>query len=239
MDLQPVEAAQVVSSLSAYTPNVQEDSVNVLLAMEDQNYLDKPAVFETAQTVIPQEKRQSTINYTVQFGDTLSSIGWQYGLKIATIKYTNNLSSEVIQPGKVLKLPPADISPDVIQKLAADAKKKVAGTAKVNRSPGSKSNAYPYGWCTYYVATRRNVPGGWGNASAWLGSARRSGYATGSTPAAGAIVVTSESWMGHVAYVESVHDGSITISEMNYRGWGMVSSRTISASSGVIRGYIY
>lgn len=100
-------------------------------------------------------------------------------------------------------------------------------------------NGYPYGWCTWYVASRRSVPGNWGNAGQWLSSAQSSGYATGYTPQVGAILVTGESWWGHVAIVESVSGGSITISEMNYSGWGVQSSRTISASSPVIKGYVY
>jgi len=103
----------------------------------------------------------------------------------------------------------------------------------------SGSNAYPYGWCTYYVASRRAVPGSWGNAGQWLGSASSDGYSTGSAPSAGAILVTGESWWGHVAIVESVNGDSVTVSEMNYNGWGVVSSRTISASNPVIMGYIY
>lgn len=103
----------------------------------------------------------------------------------------------------------------------------------------SGSNSYPYGWCTYYVASRRNVPSQWGNAGSWLYSASASGYATGSAPQAGAIIVTGESGYGHVGIVESASGGSVTISEMNYNGWGVTSSRTISTGSPVIKGYIY
>lgn len=103
----------------------------------------------------------------------------------------------------------------------------------------SGSNSYPYGWCTYYVASRRNVPGQWGNAGGWLGSARSAGYATGSSPQPGAIIVTGESGYGHVGIVESVNGDTITTSDMNYNGWGVTSTRTISAGSPVIKGYIY
>ncbi len=110
-------------------------------------------------------------------------------------------------------------------------------TTSVNTSG---SNGYPYGWCTYYAASRKSVPSSWGNAGEWLSSAQSDGYSTGSSPSAGSIVVTGESWYGHVAYVESVNgDGSITVSEMNYNGWGVTSSRTISAGSPIIKGYIY
>jgi len=240
MDLNPVEIGGVVNAVSPYTPNYPADSVQVVLAMKDDNYLGKPVITDTAQTIIqpPTDNRSATISYIVQDGDTISSIGWKYGLKLVTIKTLNNLSSDTIKPGQTLKLPPADLSAAYLAQLAAQ-KKKVAGAKTVSASPGSSKNGYPYGWCTYWVATKRYVPAHWGNASSWLSSARSAGYSTGSEPAVGAIVVTSESWIGHVAYVESVSGGSITVSEMNYRGWGVVDRRTLSAYGGVVRGYIY
>lgn len=98
---------------------------------------------------------------------------------------------------------------------------------------------FPYGYCTYYVSQKREIP--WsGNAITWLAGAKSFGYATGSEPKPGAIMVTSEGGRtGHVAYVEAVNGDQVTVSEMNYAGFGVISSRTISANAGVIRGYIY
>jgi len=42
-----------------------------------------------------------------------------------------------------------------------------------------------------------------------------------------------------VGIVTKVSGDSVTISEMNYKGFGVVSSRTISAKNRVIKGYIY
>jgi len=92
-----------------------------------------------------------------------------------------------------------------------------------NRAP---SGWYSYGWCTYYVSTQRSV-GQWNNASEWVWQAQRDGWATGSTPQVGAIAQQAN----HVAYVRAVHsNGTMTISEMNYEGFGVTSSRTIPAS---------
>jgi len=53
---------------------------------------------------------------------------------------------------------------------------------------GSCGNHFAYGFCTYYVATRRCVP--WlGNASSWYIAAAQMGYKEGRVPVAGAIVV--------------------------------------------------
>lgn len=97
-----------------------------------------------------------------------------------------------------------------------------------------------YGYCTWYVASRRDVP--WsGDAWQWFGNARAMGFATGRTPKPGAIMVTMESWIGHVAYVEEVNaDGSFVVSEMNYRGWNVLSTRSIrSAATVPLLGFIY
>lgn len=74
-------------------------------------------------------------------------------------------------------------------------------------------NLYQPGQCTWYVKNRRpDIPNTWGDATNWLYNARSQGWATGSTPKAGAI-----GWVyGHVVYIESVHSGDVTISEMNY-----------------------
>ncbi len=102
------------------------------------------------------------------------------------------------------------------------------------------SGSFPFGQCTYYVATRRNVS--WsGNAWEWFGNAKAVGMASGNQPKAGAVMVTWESAIGHVAYVESVNaNGTFTVSEMNYGGyWGRVNTRTIRVSDVPLIGFIY
>lgn len=102
-----------------------------------------------------------------------------------------------------------------------------------------KAHKFPAGWCTYYVAQKRFVPWG-GNAISWLTGAKSYGFATGKAPQVGAIMVTNEgSRAGHVAYVEEVSGNEITVSEMNYKGFGVVSKRTLPASSRFILGFVY
>ena len=114
---------------------------------------------------------------------------------------------------------------------------KISGTKKLDGKAGT-GHKFPYGYCTWYVAQKRFVPWG-GNAGTWLYNAKARGYKTGKSPSPGAILVTSESWWGHVAIVESVGKGTITVSEMNYKGWAKTSKRTISTNNRVIKGYIY
>lgn len=96
---------------------------------------------------------------------------------------------------------------------------------------GTFANSYTPGQCTWYVASRRRVPSGWGNAGRWMWSARAAGWATGSVPAVGAIAWTPAGYYGHVAIVEQVSGDSVLISEMNYYGPYRTDSRWISAGS--------
>lgn len=100
---------------------------------------------------------------------------------------------------------------------------------------------FTYGQCTWYVASRRNVP--WtGDAWMWFGNAKAMGFPTGSAPEPGAIMVTWESvFYGHVAYVEQVNaDGSFVVSEMNYRAWNVIDTRYIRSTRDVpLIGFIY
>jgi len=78
-----------------------------------------------------------------------------------------------------------------------------------------------------------------GNAASIAAVAKAAGYSTGRTPRVGAIMVSSESWWGHVAIVENVSGGSFTVSEMNYAGFGKRDTRAIDTGSRIVKGFIY
>lgn len=98
---------------------------------------------------------------------------------------------------------------------------------------------FAWGWCTWYLSTKRFVP--WtGDAIRWPANARAMGFAEGSTPRVGAIFVSRESVWGHLGYVESVDaNGGFTITEMNFRGFGVVSSRHFTKLPGSFVTFIY
>jgi len=108
------------------------------------------------------------------------------------------------------------------------------------------ANGFAYGYCTWWVAHKRYIP--WrGNAYQWWWNARAFGFAEGTAPRPGAVMVmgiSGTSPQGHVAYVESVNpNGSFLVSEMNWwgvpgGGWNRVDYRTISSMGGVL-GFIY
>jgi len=115
-------------------------------------------------------------------------------------------------------------------------------------APAGNSAGYAFGYCTWWVSHKRYIP--WhGLAYQWWSMARAYGFAEGSTPRVGAVMVMAagvagaSASSGHVAYVEAVYpDGSFLISEMNWYGagggFGKVDYRTIRSMRGIL-GFIY
>lgn len=103
----------------------------------------------------------------------------------------------------------------------------------VTRRAPSGGNLYTAGYCTWYAKSRRpDLPNNLGNAHTWATRARAQGIPTGSVPRSGAIGVSTTGPYGHVVYVESANgNGTVTISEMNWRGLHVTSTRTVSANS--------
>lgn len=193
------------------------------------------------------------LSYAVKSGDTLDSIAAAFKAEKEKIIAFNSLPANgEITVGDVIIIPGGQKDIPVTSPAAPDGLERrqyatpTGGTAtdissgfrKLDGRAGA-GHRFPYGYCTWYVAQKRYVP--WrGNAGTWLYQAKALGYKTGRTPAVGAIVVTTENrYYGHVALVEKVSGGSITVSEMNYVGWGKTDRRVLSASSRVIKGYIY
>jgi len=87
--------------------------------------------------------------------------------------------------------------------------------------------------CTSFVAWRLHSRNGYemdfhDNATEWRRRAQAEGVPVDTTPAAGAVAWWS---FGHVAWVEAVSGGNITVEEYNYGLTGQYSERTVPASS--------
>jgi surface antigen len=190
------------------------------------------------------------LTHVVKSGDTIDSIAKAYKAEKEEIISYNNLPADgkltegesIIIPGGEKEKEEADTNAVTRREYASSAggtAENIGSAPSVAPSKGGKGHRFPYGYCTWYVAQKRHVPWG-GNAGAWLANAKRAGYKTGKSPAVGAVVVTTENrYYGHVAYVEKVSGNTITVSEMNYAGWGKTTRRTLDKNSRVIRGYVY
>ncbi|MBW4061414.1 CHAP domain-containing protein [Candidatus Saccharibacteria bacterium] len=96
---------------------------------------------------------------------------------------------------------------------------------------GTYANSYSRGQCTWYVASRRQVPSNWGNANSWYYHAVAAHWSTGSAPAVGAIATTTAGYYGHVALVEQVSGNQVLVAEMNYNGLYQIDHRWTNAGS--------
>ena len=174
----------------------------------------------------------------VQSGESPSQFAAGLGIDPTVLLAYNVLQEDVPLPGgSYLQVPLADAPQGSLNPAAFIPT--AAGIPEVPPSHGGDS--FPYGECTYYVATRRSIT--WsGNAGEWWENARWS-RPEGEVPVAGAVVVfegPGYSYDGHVAFVDSVNaDGSFVISEMNYDGRGVVDQRTVQTNDPSIVGFIY
>ncbi len=174
---------------------------------------------------------------------TLPDLAKKYSGNLETIISYNGLeNAEDIDAGQIVIIPggkPQTPKPAPLPtRRANDGKVNPNGTVKPKLVDNGTGHIFPWGYCTWYVATRVHVPWG-GNAKNWLANAKAYGAVISNSPSAGSIVVTTDNARyGHVAYVERVDDGRILVSEMNYEKFGKTNQRWISISSKTIRGYI-
>lgn len=213
------------------------------------------AVYAESNTDTTSQQSQTV---KVQPGDTLSSIAESRSTDYIRLFNANDfiVNPDVIDVDQEIRIPKADeqlpdrfgeyqasipaVAPVAPQAVAYVAAPVAAAATTAYQAPASTpsapvytqssaGNTYAYGWCTWYVKSRKpNIPNNWGNAYSWVGSAQAAGYATGSAPVAGAIGAAGN----HVVYVESVSGGNVNISEMAFNGGvGVVHYRTVPASS--------
>lgn len=92
----------------AEIPEAEEGSVifddGGELVQGSNNAVVKPGLAATTRGVRP---RESTIEYTVQLGDTVSTIAAQFGISVNTVLWENSLTAySLIRPGKILTILP-------------------------------------------------------------------------------------------------------------------------------------
>lgn len=179
--------------------------------------------------------------YTTKAGDTVQALAQKYGAEAARIISYNDLEVSGLTPGTRIVIPGGILPENERPRLVTSTS--VSSAARISAASAAVAgNKYDYGYCTWYVYNKRAQIGRpvgsfWGNAVSWASYARSSGYVVNNTPEVGAVLQNGGGY-GHVAFVESVGaDGSVTVSEMNYAGWNVVSTRTISA--GQASGYNY
>ena len=184
------------------------------------------------------------VTHTVKKGETLQQIANYYKASLEDILDFNDLADAndiypndflIIPAGKIPPPPPPRITP---QPTNNDKTILAQKQTQLPAPAGNNCHVFIAGQCTWYVAKLRCIP--WtGHAKSWIANARRMGFGIGKTPAVGAIIATNESWYGHVAYVESFDDSTVTFTEMNHLGRYITNERTFNLNDRRIVGYIY
>lgn len=67
-------------------------------------------------TIISVKPRDKIVDYEVLGGDTLDTISKKFDVSVDTIKWANNLKTDTIKPGQILKIPPVT---GVVHKVAS------------------------------------------------------------------------------------------------------------------------
>lgn len=115
---------------------------------------------------------------------------------------------------------------------------RVLGAALPPFAFGPRTDYFPWGQCTWYVASLRDVT--WdGDAWRWAATAAAQGMPEGAAPQPGSIVVWApggggSSNLGHVAYVEAVTGPhTFIVDEANVFGLGVVDQRVVNTLDGI------
>ena len=227
-------------------------SLTAIIAVFSVMLVLAPSAHAEEKKTTKKDEKPAPVMVEIQPGDSLSSIADAHQTTYVRIFDANDFitNPDLINAGDQVRIPTADEQlPDRYGEaygtpvVATSSSKSSASTnTSIRRSTAgvsrasSAGNSYYYGYCTWYAKQRRpDLPNRLGNGGQWVMNAAAQGYATGTTPRAGAIAEMP----GHVAYVESVNgDGTLVISEMNGpAGFGVVGTRTVPAST--YFGYIY
>lgn len=186
----------------------------------------------------------SGVVYTVKDGDTVEALAQKYGASKDHILSDNDAEVAGLVVGQKILIR-GGVQPVVRTVSRATSSVSVGGYAFGSRAIFGY-NGYDYGYCTWYVANKRTsigqpVPANLGDAWTWDDRAASAGFTVNRTPSYGAVAVTdSYRNPGHVAFVEEVFpDGSIRVSEMNVRGWGVTSTRVWDAGRAAGFNYIH
>ncbi|MEX2014894.1 MAG: CHAP domain-containing protein [Candidatus Saccharimonadales bacterium] len=226
------------------SPEVNAESnkdANKLTSTDVLILLDESSLAEKLASKDEKKPSKEAVRYVVSEGDTLASIAKSFETDWKRIfnKNKNIDNPNILEPGITITIPEdSEKLSDRVGALQTDEPLEVsqnantqASGASVNTYKGGNSagNKYIYGYCTWYAKQMRpDLPNQMGNAISWVSSAQAKGIPTGSKPRAGAIGQRGN----HVVYVEKVNkDGTVTVSDMNYAGPGIITTRKVSADS--------
>lgn len=187
----------------------------------------------------------SGIVYKVKDDESIDDIVAKYGGKAAEIIALNDLEVSGISEGMRILIKDGTLPEKERPEYVAPVVRTYA-TYTYLGDTSTRTNAV----CNRSLGAGQCTTWGWikrpdlafikANANRWDDLARAAGITVDHNPSEGAIFQTDSGWYGHVGYVESVNgDGSINVSERNYRGCYGVLYSTIPADKVSSFNYIH
>jgi surface antigen len=180
--------------------------------------------------------------YTVKDSDTIEKIADNFSSSVEKIIAFNDAELSGLVAGTQIVIPGGEIPTPVAIRTNGPT---VSGF-RFGSSAVYGYNGYDYGYCTWYSSNRRAeigrpIPANLGNASTWKSRAQLAGMPVSNAPQVGAVIWTPpRDYYGHVGFVEEVFpDGSVRVSEMNVRGWGVRSEKVLTPAQAAGYSYIY
>ena len=172
--------------------------------------------------------------YTIKDGDTAQSLAEKYKTSAERVVLYNDIDDgSKLSIGSRIVLPGGELPENERPGYVASRSRSTTSGSR-NWLTASVGNRYAAGNCTWYAYERRLQLGRpigsfWGHAKAWSTSARAAGLVVNNVPAPGAII--QNTWggfgYGHVGIVERVDGQNIYVSDMNYKGYNIISSRIV------------
>jgi surface antigen/LysM repeat protein len=202
-----------------------------------------------------------SVVYTVKDGDTIEKLAEKYKASASRITSFNNLELGGLTKDIKIIIPAGQLPENErpgytpprqnynIPSRWSTSFASGGGSSRilyVNRNPTSPGNKNVWGNCTWFAWEYRQSIGrplparALGNANSWNISLAYLGV--DHRPEIGAILQTSfgGGGYGHVGVVVGIGaDGSVTVREMNYAGYNVVSERTLSAAQAAAYNYIH
>lgn len=132
--LTPEDVAGIVSTIDPYTPLLEENKDEIQIAMES----EKDAGFLGKEQLT--QGQEPFFAYTVEKGETISTVAKKFDLHVATIAQANNIPfSQVsnIIPGQILIIPAEDTSTSMAW-LEIENQRKAAEEAKKQQEQAKK-----------------------------------------------------------------------------------------------------
>ena len=187
-----------------------------------------PLNFDNQIAIVRKIEKPQPNEYLVIDGDNLTKIAEKQATTVARLwaKNADLQNQDLLVVGQKLLIPTLD---EELPDRPLYTIKPSETIRNVSYTGFSTGNSYSYGWCTWFVKNLRpDLPNNWQDASAWYRNAVAQGWATSATPQVGAVAWTKA--YGHVSIVTGIAGTNVQITEMNYQGWNITSSRTAPAS---------